>query len=52
MKTRNGITVHESVREIVDPDHSCLVVWDVSRHVPAVNVSGPEGAFNTFSPAV
>ncbi|HET6459439.1 MAG TPA: isochorismatase family cysteine hydrolase [Syntrophales bacterium] len=31
MKTRNGITVYESVREIVDPDHSCLVVWDVQN---------------------
>jgi nicotinamidase-related amidase len=31
MKKRNGITVYESIREIVDPNHSCLVVWDVQN---------------------
>jgi nicotinamidase-related amidase len=31
MKKRNGITLYESLREIVEPDHSCLVVWDVQN---------------------
>jgi nicotinamidase-related amidase len=31
MKKRNGIRVYENLREIVEPDHSCLVVWDVQN---------------------
>jgi len=31
MKERNGIIVYESLREIVEPEHSCLVVWDVQN---------------------
>jgi nicotinamidase-related amidase len=31
MKKRNRIMVYESLREIVDPAHSCLVVWDVQN---------------------
>jgi nicotinamidase-related amidase len=31
MKKREGIIVYESLREIVEPDHSCLVVWDVQN---------------------
>jgi nicotinamidase-related amidase len=31
MKKRDGIIVYESFREIVEPDHSCLVVWDVQN---------------------
>jgi nicotinamidase-related amidase len=31
MKKRNGIIVYKSLREIVEPDHSCLVVWDVQN---------------------
>ena len=31
MKKRNGIIVYESLKEIVEPDHSCLVVWDVQN---------------------
>src|SRR5208283_432535 len=31
MKKRNGIIVYESLREIVEPNHSCLVVWDVQN---------------------
>ncbi len=31
MKKRNGIIVYESLREIVDPAHSCLVVWDIQN---------------------
>ena len=27
----NGITVYETLSEIVDPAHSCLVVWDVQN---------------------
>jgi len=31
MKKRNGIIVYESLREIVDPEHTCLIVWDVQN---------------------
>jgi len=31
MKNRSGIVVYESLREIVEPEHSCLVVWDVQN---------------------
>ncbi len=31
MKKRNGIIVYKSLKEIVDPEHSCLVVWDVQN---------------------
>ncbi len=27
----NGITIYENLTEIVDPGHSCLVVWDVQN---------------------
>jgi nicotinamidase-related amidase len=29
MKKTNGITLYENLTEIVDPRHSCLIVWDV-----------------------
>ena len=31
MKNINGIIVYENLKEIVDPKHSCLVVWDVQN---------------------
>ena len=31
MKTINGIKIFEDIKEIVDPAHSCLVVWDVQN---------------------
>ncbi len=31
MKTANGVTVYENIREIVEPKHSCLIVWDVQN---------------------
>jgi len=31
MINTNGITVYENLTEIVDPSHSCLVVWDVQN---------------------
>jgi nicotinamidase-related amidase len=31
MKKTNGITVYENLKEIVEPTHSCLVVWDVQN---------------------
>lgn len=31
MKKINGIEVYENLKEIVDPRHSCLVVWDVQN---------------------
>jgi nicotinamidase-related amidase len=31
MKTANGVTVYENLREIVEPKHSCLIVWDVQN---------------------
>ena len=31
MKIMNGINFYEDIREIVEPSHSCLVVWDVQN---------------------
>jgi nicotinamidase-related amidase len=31
MKTVNGIDIYENLKEIVNPAHSCLVVWDVQN---------------------
>ena len=31
MKTANGVTVYENLGEIVEPKHSCLIVWDVQN---------------------
>ncbi len=31
MKNINGVILYENLREIVDPSHSCLVVWDVQN---------------------
>src|SRR5208337_1077688 len=31
MKNIKGIEVYENLKEIVDPKHSCLVVWDVQN---------------------
>jgi nicotinamidase-related amidase len=31
MKKTNGIEIYESLREMVEPNHSCLVVWDVQN---------------------
>lgn len=31
MINANGITIYEDLAEIVDPNHSCLVVWDVQN---------------------
>jgi nicotinamidase-related amidase len=31
MKKANGISIYEDLAEMVDPGHSCLVVWDVQN---------------------
>jgi nicotinamidase-related amidase len=31
MKNIHGIDIYENLKEIVDPAHSCLVVWDVQN---------------------
>jgi len=31
MITAKGISVYEELREVVDPRHSCLIVWDVQN---------------------
>jgi hypothetical protein len=31
MKTFNGVDIYESLKEIVEPSRSCLVVWDVQQ---------------------
>ncbi len=31
MKMLNGIEIYEELKEIADPAHSCLVVWDVQN---------------------
>ncbi len=29
MKIFNQVVIYENLKEIIDPSHSCLVVWDV-----------------------
>jgi nicotinamidase-related amidase len=31
MKNANGVNIYEDLPEIVDPRHSCLIVWDVQN---------------------
>jgi len=31
MKNTNGIMIYENLEEIVDPKHSCLIIWDVQN---------------------
>ena len=31
MQKVNGMTIYESIQEMVDPQHSCLIVWDVQN---------------------
>ena len=31
IKKTNGIIIYEDLTEIVDPRHSCLIVWDVQN---------------------
>ena len=31
MKTFNKVEIYETLREIIDPSHTCLVVWDVQN---------------------
>jgi len=31
MKNANGVMIYENVREMVEPQHTCLVVWDVQN---------------------
>lgn len=31
MKKAGGIVIYENLEEIVDPSHSCLVIWDVQN---------------------
>ena len=31
MKNVNGIRIYENLKEIIEPNHSCLVVWDVQN---------------------
>jgi nicotinamidase-related amidase len=31
MKDINGVILYENLKEIIDPKHSCLVVWDVQN---------------------
>ncbi|HUJ19272.1 MAG TPA: isochorismatase family cysteine hydrolase [Nitrospirota bacterium] len=33
MINSHGITIYEELREIVDPRHSCLIVWDVQNNL-------------------
>jgi nicotinamidase-related amidase len=35
MKNIHGIDIYENLKEIVDPAHSCLVVWDVQNGLAA-----------------
>jgi nicotinamidase-related amidase len=31
MKKVNGMTLYENIQEMVEPQHSCLIVWDVQN---------------------
>lgn len=31
MKKANGVEIYENLKEILNPEHSCLVVWDVQN---------------------
>jgi nicotinamidase-related amidase len=31
MKNQNGIVIYEDLKEIIDPKHSCLIIWDVQN---------------------
>ena len=31
MRSANGLTIYEDLKEIADPGHSCLIVWDVQN---------------------
>ena len=31
MKTADGVIIYRNIREIVEPKHSCLIVWDVQN---------------------
>lgn len=31
MKKSNGVVIYENLQEIIDPRHSCFVVWDVQH---------------------
>jgi nicotinamidase-related amidase len=31
MKNQNGIIIYEDLKEIVDPKHSCFIIWDVQN---------------------
>ena len=31
MKKVNGMTIYENIQEMVEPQHSCLIVWDVQN---------------------
>ncbi|MHB1679480.1 MAG: cysteine hydrolase family protein [bacterium] len=33
MKIANGIEIYENLKEIINPGHSCLVVWDVQNRL-------------------
>src|SRR5208337_1808574 len=31
MKTFNGVVIYENLKEMIDPSHTCLVIWDVQN---------------------
>jgi nicotinamidase-related amidase len=31
MKKINNVTIYENLKEVIDPEHTCLVVWDVQN---------------------
>ena len=42
MKKANGIEIFENLKEIVNPAHSCLVVWDVQNALVSRIYNRPE----------
>ena len=51
MKKINGITIYENLKEIIDPKHSCLVVWDVQNGL-LERIFNREGFMSSLKPFI
>ncbi|MDA8053981.1 MAG: cysteine hydrolase [Deltaproteobacteria bacterium] len=49
MQTANGIEIYENLKEIINPKHSCLVVWDVQNVLVSRIYNKPEFISNIKS---
>ena len=46
MKEINGIKVYENLKEIINPEHTCLVIWDVQNGLVSRIYNKPEFVSN------